>query len=342
MKYTILFLLAVSFEISYGQNSTKNSLIQEVDDYVQTVTRAADQFLNNKLSIKQRIDAIEPYDFIYNQKQIRQFKEIALDEKEPVEIRAAALSKIYDVIPDDEKLWSLAVGWLGNPDTPKVLRQVAFDLISNSTFSSMNVPDIYRKMLDDPDPEFRLFAFTQLIVHGDARAQQKLIDGLKNSQSALLPAPTAISVLSMAPKKEFYPALYQVLHQTKDEATRLAAIRVLGAYRGAKQDLIAISRDAREKEEFREAALGALFVGDRDNIVQYVTPVLSDKNAALRLKIVAIQMTIDVRQSMTYRANAKKADDYDQVIKKIANDKSNPPDLQNIAIKYLETVRPNY
>ena len=64
--------------------------------------------------------------------------------------------------------------------------------MDNLSFSSMDVPDVYQKMLEDPEPEFRLIAFTKLIVHGDARAQQKLIEGLENPQVALLPAPDAI------------------------------------------------------------------------------------------------------------------------------------------------------
>ena len=342
MKYITLLILLISSLTSYAQHSKKEILIQEVDDYVKTVNKAADQFLNKTLSTTERISAIEPYEFIYDSSQIGQFKKIVLDDKEEPVIRAAALSKIYEVIADDEKLWSVALVWLSDPATPKVLRQSALDMVSNSSLLWMNVPDVYQKMLEDPDPEFRLFAFTQLIIHGDARAQQKLIDGLENPQSALLPAPTAISVLSMALKKEYYPALYNVLRQTKDEATRLEAIRALGSYKPAREDLITIMRSANEKEQLREAALDALFASDRDNIVQYASSILPDKSATLRLKIIAIQMTIDVRQTMAYRVKAKNADSYDRLIKRIANDKNNPADLQNIAIKYMQFTRPNY
>ena len=60
----------------------------------------------------------------------------------------------------------------------------------------------------------------------------------------------------MALKKEYYPTLYKVLQQTTDEATRLEAIRALGFYQEARGNLISISRNSNEKEEFREAALG--------------------------------------------------------------------------------------
>src|SRR6266487_3921618 len=219
MKQIILLILIISSVTVYGQSSKKDSLIREVDEYVKTVNKAADQFVDKKWSTVERIKAIELYDIIYDEKQVEQFKKIVLDDKEEPEIRAMALNKIYEFVPDDDRLSALVIEWLGNYQAPKVLRQEALQLINNLSFSSMDVPDVYQKMLEDPELEFRLFAFTKLILHGDARAQQRLIEGLENPQSALLPAPAAIGVLSMSLKKEYYPALYKVLQQTKDEAT---------------------------------------------------------------------------------------------------------------------------
>ena len=66
-----------------------------------------------------------------------------------------------------------------------------------------------------------------------------------------------------------------------------------------------------------------------------------DKSATLRLQIIGIQMAIDVRQSVSYRIKAKKADKFDLLIKKLSKD-SSKPDLQQIAIKYIQYVRPKY
>ena len=341
MKLIICLLLLLSSTITFGQNSAKASLIHQVDEYVKKVNKAAGEFLNNKLTIAGRIKAIEPYDIIYDDKQIEQFRKIVLDAKEQPEIRAMALDKIYQVVADDEKLVTLSIGWLDNQQAPKVLREEALQVMDNLSFSSMDVPDVYEKMLEDPEPEFRRCAFTKLIVHGDARAQQKLIEGLENPQVALLPAPDAIAILSMSLKKEYYPSLYNVLQQTTDEATRLEAIRALGSYKEAGENLISISRNSNEREEFREAALGALYAGDRENIADYVLPILTDKSSTPRLQIIGIQMTIDVRQSIAYRIKTKKADKLDLLIKKLAKDNS-MPDLQQIAIKYIRYVRPKY
>jgi len=353
MKNIIPTLILLSVAIAHGQNAKRDSLAQDVDEYVLTVNQAASQFLNKSLTPAERIKAIEPHAVIYDEKQVEQFENVVLDNEESPEIRAMALNKIYAHVAGDERLRDLAIQWLGDTNAPMVLRQEALQLAAELSFSSMAVFDVYQKLLDDPDLQFRVFAFTQLTIHGDARAQQKLIAGLENPETAPLPAPTAIGILSMAVKKEYLPAVYKVFQQTQDEATRLEAIRVLGNYKEARDKLIAISRDSKEKEEFREAALGALYAGDRENVVQYITPILSDKGAPARLQAIAIQMAIDVRQSLAYRAKTsgpwpfrhlKKADDLDKLIKSIAEDKSasKDPELDKVSNKYLQSVRPNY
>jgi HEAT repeat protein len=354
MKNMILTLILLGAAMAHGQNAKRDSLAREVDEYVLTVNQAASQFLNKTLSPAERIKAIEPHAVIYDEKQVEQFKNVVLDNEEPPEIRAMALNKIYAHVPEDERLGKLELEWLGDTKAPKVLRQEALQLAANLSFSSnMGVLDVYQKLLDDPDLQFRVFAFTKLIIHGDARAQQKLIAGLENPETALLPEPTAIGILSMAVKKEYLPAVYKVFQQTQDEATRLEAIRVLGNYKEARDKLITISRDPKEKEEFREAALGALYAGDSDNVVQYITPILSDKSAPARLQAIAIQMAFDVRQSMAYRTKTsgpwpfrhlRKADDLDKLIKSIAEDKTpaKNPELDKVANNYLQSVRPNY
>ena len=173
MKKIILIILTLSSITVYGQNSKKDSLLREIDEHVKTVQKAADQFLNKKLSTAERINAIQPYALIYDENQAEQFKNVVLDDKEPPEIRAMALNKIYRFVPGDERLSALTTEWLANPQVPKVLRQEALRLEENLSFLSMDVPDVYQKMVEAPEPEFRMYAFTKLIVHGDARSTTK-------------------------------------------------------------------------------------------------------------------------------------------------------------------------
>ena len=156
----------------------------------------------------------------------------------------------------------------------------------------------------------------------------------------MLPAPTAIAILSTAPKSEALPTLLEVAQNTNDPATRVEAIRVLGGYEPARKTLIDISRNAGEKDDARAAALSALYAGDRDNIVQYATPILTSGETSPALQTLAIQMTTNVRQAMTYRFNAKRADVYDRLVARLAREGA--PQVRKAAQTYIETVRPRY
>lgn len=335
--HLLLFMSACVLGAQPAQQS-RAALAQEVNEYIRTVNEAAATFLNRSLPAAQRLKAIEPHRAIYDEKQIAEFRRVVADAEEPPEIRAAALDRVVDQVLDDQRLRGLVLQWLSEPRTPRPLRVAALRAEANVSFSDMTVPDVYQKLLDDPDPAIRVFGFTKLVAHGDARAQQRLIEGLENPEQAAISAETAIGILSMAVKKEFYPALFKFLSQTKDEGARLEAIHALGGYAEARKTLVAISRDPNEKEPFREAALGALYAGDRDNVVQYVTPILSSPEAPARLKALGIQMTMDVRQSMRYRFKAR-ADAYDQLVERIARE-AQDPELRSVAQKYVDTVRP--
>lgn len=349
MKYKNLLPLILSCIVISAncQVSKRDSIKSEVDNYVRTVDRAAAVFLNRQLPTEERLKAIAPHAVIYDQKQIAQFKQTALSGDEKPEIRAMALSKLYPHVEKDDALYRQTIAWFSNPQTPPVLRKETLNLISNLSFSSMiGVLDVYPKMVEDPDPEFRVFAISKLMMNGDARTEQLLIRGLENPPSALVKPVDAINLLSLAPKKDYYPAVFKVLTDTKDEAVRLAAVQALGAYKEARQKLISISRDPDEKEDFRVSAIIALYSGDKDNIVSYVSPILQDKTATPRLQATGIQMTINARKTMAYRKSkaARKADDYDQRIRDIAEGRGvlTNPEVRETANKYLLLVRPNF
>ncbi|HEY0140416.1 MAG TPA: hypothetical protein VGF48_05935 [Thermoanaerobaculia bacterium] len=341
MKTTFLPLILMSSVLSgtvLAQPSEREAAAQEVAAYVRTVNEAAAIFLDRRLRNEARLAAIAPHALVFDAKQVEGFKRILLDAHETPEIRSAALARIVAHIAGDERVDRQVGEWLAEPATPPVLRKQALAAEASTTFATMRIRDVYQKLLDDPDPDFRVFAFTKLVIHGDPRAQQKLIAGLLEPASAPLPAPVAIAILSMAPKKEYYPALFEVARTTTDAAARLEAVRALGFYAEARSMLVTITRDDRETPELREAALAALYAGDRDNIVRYVAPLLVSPTAPERLKAAGIQMTIDVRQAMSRRATARK-DSYDRLIERLSREAADPA-VRAVAVQYVQSVRP--
>lgn len=329
------------------QQAKRDSLLRAVDQYAQSARSAADSFLNRQFPADVRLKAIVPYQAVYGDDYVQNFKNTALSPEESPEIRAMALNKIYQYVEADENLFNQVLQWFQNPETPAVLRDETLNLMGNLSFSSMaGVVEPYKNMMNDPDVKFRTFAFSKLLLYGDGNAQQLLIRGLEDPQSQLFEPALAIELLALSPKKEFYPVVYKLLLETKDEAARLNALQVLGPYREAREKIVAISRDPAENETFRKSALMALYSGDRENIVTYVSPLLQDKSAPPALQALGIQMGIDVRRSMAYRRSkkARKADAFDNLVREIAEGRgaSRSRELREVANKYLLLVRPAF
>jgi len=348
MKNIFLLLILASIAIGMnGQVSKRDSIASEVNAYVQTVNRAAAIFLDRQRPTGERLKAIAPHAIIYDEQQVEQFRRVLLSNDEKPEIRAMALNKLCSHIEKDDAVYKQVVAWFANPETPKVLRDETLRCIGNLSFSTIvGVLDVYPKMVTDPDTPFRVFAISKLVANDDARTKQLLVNGLQNQGTALVPPALAIRLLDLAPKKDYYPAVYKVLQETNDQDARLAAGQALGTYPEARQKLITISPDPNEQEDFRISALLALYAGDKDNIVTYVTPILQDKSASPKLQATAIQTTINTRKTMAYRKSkkAQKADDYDRMIKDIAEGRgvSTHADVRETANKYLLLVRPNF
>lgn len=349
MKNYIFFCILLSFCLSAnGQQITKrDSIANTVNEYVRAVNIAADFFLNRELSPDERLDAIDPYPFIYDTKQAERFKLVVIDGTEAPSIRAAALNKIYQFVDTDEKLLDQVMQWLVDTKTPEPLRGETLNLISSLSFSSLDgILEIYPKMLEDPELTYRSFAASKLIIHGDARTQQRLINGLENPNTALFEPAFAIELLALAPKKSFYPVAYKILLESEDKSARLAAIQTLGPYRPARDTIIGISHNSNEEDAFRTSALLALYSGDRENIFKYVSPLLLDKAAPTVLHALCIQIAIEMRKSMAYRRSkaAEQADEHDRLMLSFSEGKElgQSKELQDLATRYLLLVKPNF
>jgi hypothetical protein len=344
MKNIIITLVVILFSVSvFSQQTKKDSLLRAISNYRETVFKNAEVFLNKSLSADERIKAIIAHAVIYDEKQKDRFVSTVLSDNETAEIRAMALNKVYREADNNENFSAQILEWFANPRTPKILRDETLNLVGNLSFSSMpGILSVYPKMVEDPDIKFRTFAISKLVINGDARAQQLLIRGIENPQSQLLDPVTAMGILSFSPKKDYYPAVYKLMLETKDDQSRLAAVQILGGYKEATNELQKIVQSATEKNEFRKAALLALYSGDKTKATNLLPGLLADKSASAELQILAIQIATDTRKNMAYRKKIKRADRLDMQISEILQGKglNKEKDLLQVANRYMLLVRP--
>jgi hypothetical protein len=344
MKNIIIALVVILFSINvFSQQTKKDSLLRAISNYRETVFKDAEVFLNKSLSPEERIKAIIAHAVIYDEKQRGRFVNTVLSDNETAAVRAVALNKVYQEADNDEKFSAQVLEWFANPETPKILRDETLNLVGNLSFSSMpGILSVYPKMVEDPDIKFRTFAISKLVISGDPRTQQLLIRGIENPQTQLLDPVTAMGILSFSPKKDYYPAVYKLMLETKEEQSRLAAVQILGGYKEAMNELQKIAQSATEKNEFRKAALLALYSGDKAKATNLLPSLLSDKTASAELQILAIQIATDTRKNMAYRKKVKRADRLDMQISEILQGKglNKDKDLMQIANRYMLLVRP--
>lgn len=363
MKPTILFLsmLFAAFSL-LGQQDDREAARAEVEKHRQETARAAQVFLDQERSVEERIKAITPYAYVYEDKQVEGFKVIVRAQREDPKLRAVALSRIYAPAARDEKFQVDMRKLLVDPQTPQPLRDEVLQMIGSLSLSVMpGILEEYYVLSEDADERYREFAVSKLLMYGDARTQQRLIEDLRSGRKPLFSPAKTIELLSWAPKKDFFPVVYEVFQKTDDQSTRLMAIQVLGPYQPAREALIEVSRNAKEDEALREVALLSLYSGDRENTISYVQPLLADRFTSDRLKGIAIQMALDVRQSMAVRrggsladvgsgrkqskaSGIRQADDFDRLVRSIAEGKGvdRSEELAEIAQRYLLLVRPPF
>jgi hypothetical protein len=344
MKKSIAILLLFGSFLSYGQQVKKDSILKSITEYREIVFLDASLFINSSLSPEERIKAIQNHFTIYDEGQKNEFKKIVLSGAERPEIRAMGLNKIYDEVIKDKKLYDQVIMWLSEPQTPKVLRNETLNLVGNLSFSYLpGIIDAYYTMLNDPEITYRQFAFNKLVSNGDVRAQKMLIDGLNDRNAALIDPLTSMSILSVSPKKDYYPAVYKYVLDAGKEEERVMAIQIIGGYKEAKGTLLSIFQSQREKSIFRESALLSFYSSNKKETVGYLPRLLRDESASSNLKILAIQMAINERKAASYRQKVKKADELDIIIKNLADGKqTDDKSLMSVANKYLLMVRPPF
>ena len=343
---TILIAVGSNFH-AFGQIDKRDSLNSAIKAYRTDAARATEIFLNSNLPEKTRLDALRPYPHIYDDRKIEAFKSIILSEKQPLAIRAMAVEKITPQIEEDESLYNLLLKWFQSPNTPETLRNAAFEFFKIPSIHPLpGLKNLFTELIRDENMDIRSFAFMNLAVLDDARAQQILIDGLERPQNALLDQITSMEILNLFSKKEFYPTFLKIAKEEKNPNARLLAIQSIGPYAEATPLLQKIALDANEKENVRISALQALTNGTQKNNSQIIKQILEDEKSPEGLQIIGIQLAINQRNSMSYRRSkaAQNADELDRLILSIKQDekKQTSKQLAAIAEKYLLMVKPNF
>jgi len=174
---------------------------------------------------------------------------------------------------------------LRNKDEPIAVRLGALESLQAASFSVDTFAPYrgdylatLRKIVDDPDPELRQRVLGLLMREHDGSAQEKLLEGLKNPDKALVPPEKALQLLSYDVHAEAYLVARDIIKKPPNDDARREALRLLAADPSSAPLFEKLLRDKNELREIRQISASALNALKPDRLKEHAREILLDKS----------------------------------------------------------------
>ncbi|MEP7318604.1 MAG: hypothetical protein ABI921_07675, partial [Panacibacter sp.] len=201
----VCFLVYIPFIPANAQ--TRAEVQDEINLYKQKAYRAYTVFLNPQQNDAERINAVEAYARIFDEKQFQQCISIIQNERESDKIRATALIKTHTYAGTDINLFNNLLKWVNSTDMPELrtaslytLELVHFTGIADSK-GRQDFYNTMRGLTKDRNHNFRKTAFQVLTESQDDYALSLLLKNLGSLDTSLLSVEESIGYLNNYNKK---------------------------------------------------------------------------------------------------------------------------------------------
>jgi hypothetical protein len=286
-------LLCACLGLASAQES-RDAVRQRVETRRADVERSYRAFADRSLAAAERLRAVESVGAFATPAQIDGAIRIFSDAGEPPEVRAAALRRIPN-LDADERVLADVLRVLSDRAAPRELRIAGADVVQRLMISSPTMrrrrPELLgtlRRLTDDPDAELRERAFTVLTSHGDDFASQRLIDGLRVPERAVLPPEKSARLLAQNPHGDHRGVFLAMLRRPPNQETEVEMIRGLGGFWPARDALAARARDPSLSKEVRSAALQSMLSTDKTGFMRVAIEVVEQEQSPSDVRALAI------------------------------------------------------
>ena len=210
---------------------------------------------------------------------------IAMNERNTAKQRVAALAAAPLAAFENDKDLAAVLNILRNKDEPIAVRLGALESLQAASFSVDTFAPYrgdylatLRKIVDDPDPELRQRVLGLLMREHDGSAQEKLLEGLKNPDKALVPPEKALQLLSYDVHAEAYLVARDIIKKPPNDDARREALRLLAADPSSAPLFEKLLRDKNELREIRQISASALNALKPDRLKEHAREILLDKS----------------------------------------------------------------
>jgi len=190
---------------------------------------------------------------------------VATSARRSVGERVEAMSQAPLAVCENDESLQAMLKVLRNKDEPVEVRRAALQSLSAAAFSVLAFESCradyiatLREIVTDPDPLLRRRALGILSREHDGFAQKKLLEGLKDSEKALVPPEKALQLLSYDIHSEAYSIAREIVEKPPSTAAKREALRLLAADATAAPMFEKVLRDKDEMAENRQIAASVL------------------------------------------------------------------------------------
>jgi uncharacterized protein (UPF0147 family) len=190
---------------------------------------------------------------------------IATTAQKSVKERVAAMAELPTAVCENDDSLQAILKVVRDKSEPAKVRLAALQAVQAASFSVVAFESCrgdyiatLRAVATDPDPEIRQRALGILAREKDGFAQKKLLEGLKDSDKALVSPEKALQLLSYDVHAESYRAARAIVSKPPNPTARREALRLLAADATAAPVFEKILRDKDEPTEIRQISASAL------------------------------------------------------------------------------------
>jgi hypothetical protein len=236
-------------------------------------------------------DALSNLSVLTDKDTIKKATGILKDEKADAGLRVLALYKLTHAVALDKNLILYVLRLLKNKNLSADLRKAAFNCIQTVRFSSpviaglqTQITDAFKSLVEDKNQKIRESVITYLAQQKDEFVQRKLLEGITEPAKALLPEEKAVHLLGYDIHAGIYPTLRSIVEKSSNNYSRMEAIHILGSEPDARDLLLKVYNNKKERFGVRKNSLMALkmYHPEEFNTVAAATAVDSNENANIR------------------------------------------------------------
>jgi len=314
---------------------TREEYLTQLEAYKKSTDAGLTAFFNKNQTADKRIKAISKIDRFTDEEDIKRCMDIVMDGTQPDAVRAAAIFKVRHKIHHHEAARNKILQQIERSYTPPKFRLAAMDVMQMYAFKSQaqeaerkKVMDVFRRVgTSDSRTEFRERAMYILTTLGDSEARSILGNGLKDPTQAVIAPDKAVHLLAgvINDSEYYYNLIQEVLNNPPNQATQFEAIRALGNYEPARNDILKVLENKSASPQLRIAALNGLNASMGDEFFDFAKEVILDESAPEELRIRGLQAQLyrEIERDMKNPSVIMPlSPEFDKVIEQVKRSKS--------------------